>query len=369
MIAQKKWLAESAEPLSADYGQTVAARLLVWFQREQRLLPWRLNKDPYHIWVSEVMAQQTRIETMLPYYQRFLLAFPTIQALADASMDQVLTIWAGLGYYRRAENMHRTARILVDQYAGHLPDSYEMLKTLPGIGDYMAGAIASIAFDRAHPAVDGNVRRVVARMLGISAPFQSSTLRKQVTEWVKEVIPAGKAGDFNQALMELGAMVCLPANPACQECPIEGLCVAKRMQMTEELPVRSGRARPVEEDITVVMVVDHQGRVLMRKRREKLLKDLWEYVLLNGHYEPVVLEARLADMGIRVKNVVQVGTGKHVFSHKIWRMVNAKAIWAGENLPPDYVFNAISDLNSLAFPSAFRDQTEWLRREGQMKDG
>jgi A/G-specific adenine glycosylase len=368
MSAQKKWPDDSAKSLSVDHGQNVVAKLLAWYQREQRLLPWRLSKDPYHIWVSEVMAQQTRIETMLPYYQRFLEAFPTVQALADASLDQVLTLWAGLGYYRRAENMQRTAKILVEQYDGNLPDSYETLKTLPGIGDYMAGAIASIAFDRAHPAVDGNVRRVVARMLGFSAPFQSLVLRKQVTEWVKEVIPAGKAGDFNQALMELGAVVCLPVKPACLKCPTEELCIAKKLQMTEILPVRSGRARPADENITVVMILDHQGGVLMRKRRENLLKDFWEFVLLDGHVETAVLADRLAEIGIPVKDIAHVGTGKHVFSHKIWRMMNYKAVWTGQRVPTDYVFNTIANLNNLAFPSAFREQAEWLHREGLLKD-
>jgi A/G-specific adenine glycosylase len=307
------------------------------------------------------MAQQTRIETMLPYYQRFLEAFPTIQALADSPLDQVLACWSGLGYYRRAVHMHRTARILVDQSDGRLPENFAELKKLPGIGIYMAGAIASIAFNQEHPAVDGNVKRVAARIAGISDPFQSGDLAKKTTEWVQRTMPTGKAGDFNQALMELGALVCLPAVPVCAKCPVEEMCTARILEKTLELPVRSTRALQKNEDITVVLVRDQQQRVMLRQRQESLLQGMWEFVLCPGHLQAEVLSDHLAGMGIQVSNLVFIGKSRHQFSHRVWHMISYQADWSGDSVPQGYIMQPLNDLHELAIPAAFRTQMTWLQ--------
>ena len=359
MKEQNRWPADS----SYDPRQERATRLLVWYSQQARSLPWRLSREPYHIWVSEVMAQQTRIETMLPYYHRFLAAFPTIQALADSPLDQVLALWAGLGYYRRAENMHRTARLLVEQYDGILPDSFDLLKRLPGIGDYMAGAIASIAYNRAYPAVDGNVRRVVARIQGISELLPSPALDRQVTLWVMETMPGGRAGEFNQALMELGALVCLPTKPHCTSCPLGDYCIAHKKKLTDVLPLRKSKASPEVEKITVVLILDAHGRVLMRKRKESLLQGMWEFVVLKDHQDPDDLAQNLVNLGLPALRIYSIGKSRHLFSHRVWQIISYAGTWAGVAVPREYCFKTLSELDRLALPAAFRMQREWLERK------
>ena len=363
MIEQNKWPAEPPWSDEDSRRTDLVHHLLGWYEEHQRPLPWRLTRQPYYIWVSEVMAQQTRIETMLPYYHRFLSVFPTIQMLAESPLDRLLALWSGLGYYRRAENMHRTAKIIMEQHDGRLPESARALRSLPGIGDYIAGAIASIAFGKREAAVDGNVKRVVARLQGIREPFQSNSLRKMAEEWVLQVMPEGKAGSFNQALMELGALVCIPKNPQCTACPVAIHCVAHHLQMVDELPVRSERSRPAEEMKTVVLVMKDDHHVLMRKRNASLLRELWEYVFLDGHMEPEDLEKELLLMDIHVQNLVQVGTARHVFSHRIWNMISYAAYWTGGEIAGEYIFHPVDQLHMLALPAAFRSQTDWLTRK------
>jgi A/G-specific adenine glycosylase len=264
--------------------EAVRQALLDHYDRARRDLPWRHESDPYRIWVSEVMLQQTRVETVIPYYRRWLELFPDVATLAGAARDEVLLAWQGLGYYRRAVHLHVGARVVRDRHHGRVPDSYEALRGLPGIGAYTAGAVASIAFGRVVPAVDGNVKRVLARVFDEPAPT-AAWLRKAAARLVDPRRP----GDWNQALMELGATVCVPKAPACAACPLAGWCAARRGGTQEErpAPVRH-RAVPTAE-IAVAVVVDNGHRVLLVRRPEGgLLGGLWAFpeTPVDGDVDP-----------------------------------------------------------------------------------
>ena len=243
------------------------AALLRWYDRHKRDLPWRRTRDPYAIWVSETMLQQTQVATVLPYYRRFMEAFPSMQALDHASLDAVRSVWSGLGYYRRAKNLKQAARVLVNRHGGLLPADYEVLLSLPGIGRYTAGAIMSIAFDRRYAAPDGNVRRVYARLLGL-------TDARQIDHAAGEMVSRGRPGDFNQAVMELGATVCLPAAPLCKRCPLAHWCQA-RASGAFDVPRRQPvRAKAVQWPL---VFVESRSRVLLHRRPDSgLLAGLWE---------------------------------------------------------------------------------------------
>ncbi len=243
------------------------AALLRWYDRHKRDLPWRRTRDPYAIWVSETMLQQTQVATVLPYYRRFMEAFPSVQALDHASLDAVRSVWSGLGYYRRAKNLKQAARVLVNRHGGLLPADYEVLLSLPGIGRYTAGAIMSIAFDRRYAAPDGNVRRVYARLLGL-------TDARQIDHAAGEMVSRGRPGDFNQAVMELGATVCLPAAPLCKRCPLAHWCQA-RASGAFDVPRRQPvRAKAVQWPL---VFVESRSRVLLHRRPDSgLLAGLWE---------------------------------------------------------------------------------------------
>lgn len=265
--------------------------LLGFYDDHARRLPWRDTADPYAIWVSEVMAQQTRVETVVPYYQRWLDRYPTVEALAEAPLDDVLKSWEGLGYYSRARNLHRAAGVVVEAHGGVVPDSLEGLLALPGVGDYTAGAIASIAFHRAVPAVDGNVRRVYARLADEPAPTPAA-----VRAWAERAVDPGRPGDFNQALMELGATVCTPRNPECGRCPVAGHCRALAASAVDERPAPQRRSKVREEVRAVGIFVrvpkdearsqpardeaggsDRPSALLRRRPAEGLLAGLWEF--------------------------------------------------------------------------------------------
>src|SRR5258706_9327541 len=267
-----------------------------WYRASKRDLPWRRTSDPYKIWVSEIMLQQTRVEVVRDYYARWLRAFPTIEALARASDARVLKMWEGLGYYARARNLHRAAKIVVGSVhclsaprsatktrtAGTaVPTTSAELQTLPGIGRYTACAIASIAFDERVPVVDGNVARVLARVLAIRASVKLPRTQNQLWSLAEQLMPRTKPGDFNQAMMELGALVCTPRNPQCPTCPLRHVCRARQLGLTEQLPNRGKRTRPRRETVNVALV-RRGGRVLLRRRDDNgLLAGMWELPTLH----------------------------------------------------------------------------------------
>jgi A/G-specific adenine glycosylase len=250
--------------------------LLRWYRREHRKLPWRTTRDPYRIWVSEIMLQQTRVETVRPYYARWLRAFPTVQSLARATDDRVLKLWEGLGYYSRARNLHRAAQVVARGYGGKLPRAVEALGKLPGIGRYTAGAIASIAFGERAALVDGNVARVLARVFAIRANVKSPRTLKFLWKLAEGLLPEADAGEFNQALMELGALVCVPSNPGCAVCPMRRVCAARARGLTGQLPNRGKKPQTVRLASDVAFV-RRNGRILLQRRpRHGLLANFWE---------------------------------------------------------------------------------------------
>jgi A/G-specific adenine glycosylase len=260
--------------------QQIRRTLLDWYDRHRRPLPWRDNLDPYRVLVSEVMLQQTRAETVGPYFERWTARFPTVEALADSDQEEVLGLWSGLGYYSRARNLHRTAMIVCDQHEGRIPDSAEALRGLPGIGEYTAGAVASIAFGRCEPAVDGNARRVLSRLFDLEAPTPGELQR------LAGVLVADKRpGDFNQALMELGARVCRPRSPDCESCPLRAVCLSHaRGTVALRPPPRPRGAIPTYAIGTAVIVSSTDKTLLVRRPENGLLGGMWEYPGLEAYH-------------------------------------------------------------------------------------
>jgi A/G-specific adenine glycosylase len=286
--------------------------LLTWYGRHARDLPWRRTKDPYRIWLSEIMLQQTQVATVLPYYRRFLKALPTVKTLAKASEDEVFKLWEGLGYYSRARNLMRAAAVVVGELEGKFPDTVEGLMALPGVGRYTAGAIASVAFGRAAPVVDGNVKRVYARLLGIRRPLNQAAAQDRLWRIAEELLPARRAGDFNQALMDLGATICRPRQPACDECPIGRLCDARRAGDADRLPVRM-RRKALPHYAIVAGLIERRGRYLIGRRPAGgLLGGLWE--LPGGKVEAGETRAAALQREIREEVGLAIAVGSHVAS-------------------------------------------------------
>ncbi|MGN0482892.1 MAG: A/G-specific adenine glycosylase, partial [Lachnospiraceae bacterium] len=295
--------------------------LLAWFEKNARTLPWRENVTPYRVWVSEIMLQQTRVEAVKPYFLRFMKELPSIPALAACEEEKLLKLWEGLGYYSRVRNMQTAAQTMVEKHHGEMPHSYEEILELKGIGTYTAGAIASISFGLPVPAVDGNVLRVLTRVSADFSDIAKQATKKKMETILKEVMPEGRCGAFNQALMELGATVCVPNGaPFCEKCPWQEVCEARKQDKISELPVKSkAKARRVEQ--RTVLLLRQGERVAVRKRPAKgLLAGLYEFPNMMGHLtqEEVIEETkRLGGMPIRVK---RIRDAKHIFSHVEWQM-------------------------------------------------
>jgi A/G-specific adenine glycosylase len=251
--------------------------LLAWYAKRKRRLPWRGAADPYHVWVSEIMLQQTQVETVIPYYQRWLARFPTVQALAAAPLAEVLAQWEGLGYYSRARNLHRAAQKVVAEFGGRLPKDAAALQQLPGVGRYTAGAIASIAFNADSAVLDGNVKRVLARVFNLADDVKSPAGVKKLWALAESLVPAGRAGDFNQALMDLGATICRPQNPACLLCPLRGLCQAQRLGVENERPVVRKKA-PTPHYLVTAAIIRRGDQFLVTRRQPGVhLEGAWEF--------------------------------------------------------------------------------------------
>ena len=303
----------------ADVFQRIGQRLVAWGRRAQRDLPWRRTRDPYAIWVSEVLLQQTRVEAAAPYYERFLRAFPDLHALATAPEERVLKAWEGLGYYARARNLHRAAQRLWNERGGLLPRTAAEWRQLPGVGDYTAAAIASIAFGADEPALDGNVVRVLCRLFRVRSDPRRAVTRRRLKALAARLIAPGRAGFFNQALMDLGATVCTPRGPRCDACPLRSPCEARARGEQEALPAKR-RARPLPHFDIAVAVVRRGGRVLIGRRPPKgLLGGLWEFP--GGKREAgETLEDCLKrevreEIGIKVRVVRRLATVRHAYSH------------------------------------------------------
>lgn len=299
--------------------KAVRKRLLAWYREHRRDLPWRRTRDPYSIWVSEAMLQQTRVETVIPYYERFLARFPDVEALATADSDDLLGLWAGLGYYSRARNLQKAARVVVEEHGGQLPDDAEALRSLPGIGRYTAGAVASIAFDKPEAIVDGNVARVLARLLDLREDVKSPAMQKRLWEEAASLARGPSPGDLNQAVMELGALVCTPKSPRCEACPVKRQCAGLAAGDPESLPRKTPKPKP-RRVAAVGGWIERRGKVLaVRRPDEGLLGGLWELPGgdLAAKESPAAGLARtVADrVGLRVTARHAVGEVEHLFTH------------------------------------------------------
>ena len=295
--------------------------LLRWYDAHARILPWRETPEPYAIWISEIMLQQTRVEAVKPYFDRWMKAFPDLASLAAASEPEVLKLWEGLGYYSRARNLRKTAMLIMEQYGGRLPSSFEELRRLPGIGEYTAGSVGSIAFGLPVPCVDGNVLRVVTRITAESVDISTAAAKKLITGWVKEIIPADRPGDFNQAMMELGATICLPnGQPKCDICPASFLCKAHDQDRIAEFPVKSGKAPRKQEKKTVLVIINQSAAALRKRPDSGLLAGLWEYPNFDGALSGDEVRRILVSNGLQISSLIKLKKAKHIFTHIEWDM-------------------------------------------------
>jgi len=335
-------------------------RLLTWYESNRRRLPWRETRNPYRIWVSEVMLQQTQVQTAVPYYRRFLKQFPTLRRLAAADLGDVLKRWEGLGYYARARNLHRAAGMLAGGCSGRIPDRWDGFRALPGVGDYTAAAVLSIAFDRPHAVVDGNVKRVLARLLAMAAPVNRSSSRKAFQAQADRLLDRRRPGDFNQAVMELGALVCTPTGPNCPVCPLTRFCAAHRGGTVARFPRRAA-SRPVPEVQVAVGVVFRNGRVLITRRpAQGLLGGLWEFPggkLRKGESPAAACIREIREeVNLDVTIDERLAQVRHAYSHfRIHMHVFRCRCQAGRvrrNGPADHRWVRIADIDRFAFPGA-----------------
>lgn len=295
--------------------------LLLWYDQNKRILPWREDRNPYRIWVSEIMLQQTRVEAVKPYFDRFIRRLPDVESLAEVNEEQLLKLWEGLGYYNRVKNMQKAARIIMDEHHGQMPSEYEVLLSLPGIGSYTAGAVASIAYEKPVVAVDGNVLRIITRLTADDTDVLSEKFKKQIQAELLKIVPRDRPGDFNQALMELGATVCVPNGaPKCGECPWHDMCKARAQGRLDEIPYKKKRNARTIEKKTVLLLRDGD-KTLIRKRPDKgLLAGMFEFPTFEGWLAQEEIRREADRLGYRALYIEQLPQAVHIFSHKEWHM-------------------------------------------------
>lgn len=346
-------------------------RLLTWYDAHQRDLPWRKIGDPYRIWVSEIMLQQTRVDTAIPYYERFLSSFPTVTDLADADQQEVLKCWEGLGYYSRARNLHQAAKTVRDQYDGELPGTYDELLTLKGIGPYTAAAISSIAFQEPKAVVDGNVLRVFARFFGIGEDIRSGKTKRTVQALADDALSKNRPGDFNQAVMELGATICTPDQPSCIKCPVSASCTAYHNGTVHKLPFKSKAKKVPHHTIGVGIPVDEEGKLLIAQRPEEaMLGGLWEFP--GGKKEKreslrdTVARELHEELDVVVDVLDKVLTVKHAYSHfKITLHAYLCSIQSGKPRPKSSQqlrWVTVDELDTYPFPKANKELVKALQQ-------
>lgn len=345
---------------SINHLKQLTQPLLTWYKSNARDLPWRHTYDPYCIWISEIMLQQTRVAAVLGYYARFLEAFPTIQDLAAAPEEKLMKLWEGLGYYSRARNLQKAAKIVVDENNGEMPDSYKGLLALPGIGEYTAGAISAAAFGLREPAVDGNVLRTVSRICDIHDDINDSKVKAGFRSAVAEILPSTPAEMhvFNQAMMELGATVCPPkGTPRCEDCPASAFCLARQRGTIDQLPVKSPKkARRIEEKTVFVLLQD--GNVALHKRSDTgLLSGLWEFPNVEGTLDENAVFHALERLNLRIVDWKKQLSAKHIFSHVEWHMTGYVLQVVGKG-SSDFVWADASEFMNYAIPSAFARFTD-----------
>jgi len=336
--------------------------LLKWYGENARILPWRDDPTPYRVWISEIMLQQTRVTAVMPYYERFLNALPDARALAEVPDEELMKLWEGLGYYSRARNLKKAANVVVREHGGELPASFDALLALPGVGRYTAGAISSIAFGIPAPAVDGNVLRVVSRVTASRADVMDAKVKQQMEKEITSILPHGRAGDFNQSLMELGATVCLPnGEPLCAQCPLSHLCEAYQKGLTSEIPVKAAKkARRIEQKTVFVIAAD-QSVALQKRGETGLLAGLWEFPNTAGALNAEQAEAFVRGLGLDICSLSPLPAGKHIFTHIEWHMTGYLVETCEKSA--GFTWSTLGELQKIyALPSAFRIYTKEAKK-------
>lgn len=351
--------------LESPLWREMPGLLIPWYQRHKRALPWRENPQPYNVWVSEIMLQQTRVEAVKPYYARFMQELPTVKDLSEAEEDRLLKLWEGLGYYNRVRNMQKAARQIMIDYNGEFPDTFEEIRSLKGIGSYTAGAICSFALGLPVPAVDGNVLRVITRLTADDSDIAKQSTKKRIEQELERVIPKGAASDFNQGLIELGAIVCVPnGRPGCSECPLATLCKARKLGQTEFFPVKAKtKARRIEKK--TVLVFRDGERIAINKRKEKgLLAGLYELPNVEGHLNTDEVVRYCKEIGLMPLRIKELPSAKHIFSHVEWHMTgySVKVDELEKANCKDFLFIHPDEIEAVyPIPSAFEKYMKELR--------
>lgn len=341
-----------------NFGSELAENLLEWYAEEHRKLPWRESHDPYKIWLSEVMLQQTQVDTVIPYFNRYIEAFPTIQDLASASEEQVLKLWEGLGYYSRAKRIRLCAMEVVEKYDGVFPEDYNKVLKLPGIGSYTAGAVLSIAYNMAVSAVDGNVLRVFSRLENDHSDIGNLKVRKALEARITRILPHDRR-HYNQALMELGATICTPKNPKCNSCPVAELCESRKLGNQADLPVKKKKQKNKQMDMEVALVYKDGELLMMKRPSTGLLADLWGFPIaektLTSDGDSIMAELD-DNYGLDVLQAEKLGKAKHVFSHRTWNMTIYKVDVTDKVYPeyPSVVWCTEETIKEYALPTAFK---------------
>lgn len=352
-------------------------RLLAWYDKSQRPLPWRKDHAPYQIWISEIMLQQTRVQTALPYYQRWMARFPDVAAVAEASEDEILKHWEGLGYYSRARNIHATARALMERFDGTLPRSSRTLLSLPGIGSYTAGAIMSLAFNEDTPAVDGNVERVFARVFNIDTPVKEKPGADLIREIAREILPKGDARRFNQALMDLGALVCTPGTPECQRCPIRDSCLSLRRGVVEKRPVRGEKKRSTAIEVAVGVLLRGDRIFIQKRPASGLMPNLWEFpggkIEAGETPEEALVRELREELGVQVRPLEKIALIRHSYTsfrvalHAYYCTLRDEAAEPKLRSAVESRWASRKELDDYAFPSANRRLIKLLQTEGNRR--
>jgi A/G-specific adenine glycosylase len=349
-------------------SREISQRLLKWYDVHARSLPWRKSQDPYQVWVSEIMLQQTQVDTVIPYYQRWLKRFPTVKALAEAPLANVLSLWEGLGYYSRARNLHKAAQQVRAEFGGRVPPTLDELRTLPGIGRYTAGAIASIAFNLDTAVLDGNVKRVLARVFNLTDDVKSPAGEKKLWALAESLVPAGRAGDYNQAVMDLGATVCVPQNPTCLICPLLGICESQKLGVQNERPVVKRKPPTPHYEVTAA-IIRHRGRVLITQRPlDKLLGGLWEFPGGKQEADESLIECLVREieeeLGMQIEVSEQRLLLKHGFTHFKITLHVFEAQWLGGDPQAKEVaalkWVKLAELPNYAMGKTDRQIARWL---------
>lgn len=303
------------------FVEEVAVSLLLWYDKNKRILPWRENKDPYRVWLSEIMLQQTRVEAVKPYFDRFIKELPDVSSLSMVAEDKLMKLWEGLGYYNRARNLQKAARLVMEEFDGKMPDEYELLLSLPGIGSYTAGAIASISFSRVVPAVDGNVLRILSRIYGDTSDITAPAYKKELEQCLKNVMPSDRPGDFNQAMMELGATVCVPnGQPKCEICPMQSICKTKEIGNWQEIPYKAPKKKRRIERKTILVIRNGEKLVIHKRPEKGLLAGLYEFPNVEGYKKKKEIENFVKELGFEPLHIKRVADSVHIFSHIEWHM-------------------------------------------------